>query len=122
MYDRRMFGALSRAVTELVVPPTAAGIEAVVALRSCLDAKTSEALRHFEKEESWREDGSLSLTAWLAAHGRMSRKQAHREAVIASRLARLPITEEAWADAALSSGQVSAIVANNSSERASLIS
>ncbi len=92
----------------------------MLSLRDRLDAKISKALRDFDKAECWHEDGSLSLTAWLAAHGRMSRKEAHREAVIANRLASLPVTTTAWADGALSSAQAAAIVANVSAERTSL--
>jgi Domain of unknown function (DUF222) len=120
MYDRRMLEALAEAVTELVIAPSAEQIEKALWLRERLDAKISRALRDFDEAEGWRQDGSLSLTAWLAAHGRASRKEAHREAVIASRLASLPVTEGAWADGTLSSGQTAAIVANVCAERAAL--
>ena len=120
MYDRRMLEALAEAVTELVVAPSVEQIEKALWLRERLDAKISRALRDFDEAEGWRQDGSLSLTAWLAAHGRASRKEAHREAVIASRLASLPVTEGAWADGTLSSGQTAAIVANVCAERAAL--
>jgi hypothetical protein len=120
MYDGMVLEALAGAVAELVIAPRAQEIETVLSLRDRLDAKISEALRGFEEDEGWREDGSLSLTAWLASHGRLSRKEAHRDAVTTSRLASLPVTAEAWADGTLSSAQVAAIVANVSTERASL--
>jgi Domain of unknown function (DUF222) len=112
-----MFAGLARAIAELDVPPTLECLEEVLSLRDRLDAKISTALRQFEEDEGWCEDGSLSLTAWLAAHGRRSRKEAHREAVAARRLASLPVTAAAWANGALSSAQVAAVVANVSSER-----
>jgi 5-methylcytosine-specific restriction protein A len=60
------------------------------------------------------------LTCWLVGHGRRSHRDAHREATAARRLAQLPVTAAAWSDGTLSSGQVAAIVANVSSERAGL--
>ena len=102
MYDKEVGGAgsikeLAAAVTCLPVAPVAGQIEELLALRDCLDAKISEFLRAFDAELGWAEDGSLSLTAWLAAHGRRSRKEAHREAVTAKRLSQLPTTAAAWA-------------------------
>ena len=70
----------------LQVAPVAGDIEELLALRDRLDAKISEALRVFDAERAWAEDGALSLTAWLSAHGRRSRKEAYREAVAAKRL------------------------------------
>jgi hypothetical protein len=55
-----------------------------------------------------------------SARGRRSRKEAYREALTATRLAQLPVTAAAWADGALSSSQVAAVVANVSAEHASL--
>jgi hypothetical protein len=111
---------LADAITCLQVVPVAAAVEELLALRDRLDAKLSETLRAFEAELGWAEDGSLSLTAWLAAHGRRSRKEAHREAVISNRLSQLPATAAAWAEGVLSSSQVTAVVANVSAEHAGL--
>jgi hypothetical protein len=111
---------LAAAITCLQVAPVAEDIEELLALRDRLDAKLSEALRVFEAELGWAEDGSLSLTAWLAANGRRSRKDAHREAVTAKRLSSLPTTAAAWAEGVLSWSQVGAVVANVSAEHAGL--
>ena len=111
---------LASAVDNLALPPAAEAVQQVLALRDRLDAKISQMLAAFDEDQSWAVDGSLSLTAWLAAHGRRWRRDAHREAVTARRLACLPVTMAAWAAGDLSSGQVAAIVANVSSERASL--
>ena len=91
MYDREVGAAgnikeLAAALGCLQVAPVAGDIEELLALRDRLDAKISEALRAFDAERCWAEDGSLSLTAWLAAHGRRSRREACREAVTAKRL------------------------------------
>ena len=86
MYDEEVGGAgsikeLAAAISCLQVAPVAKDVEELLAQRDRLDAKISGILRVFEAELGWAEDGSLSLTAWLAAHGRRSRKEAHREAV-----------------------------------------
>ena len=125
MYDRDMGAAgnikeLAAALACLQVAPVAGHIEELLALRDRLDAKISEGLRAFDAERCWAEDGSLSLTAWLAAHGRRSRKEAYREALTAKRLSQLPTTAAAWAGGALSSSQVGAVVANVSAEHAGL--
>ena len=112
--------ALAGVAGNLQLLPLAEEIEQVLAVRDRLDAKISEALRRFDAEEGWAADGSLSLTCWLVGHGRRSHRDAHREATAARRLAQLPVTAAAWSDGALSSGQVAAIVANVSSERAGL--
>ena len=82
-------GALAAAVSSLELAPVTEEIEQVLRVRDRLDAKISEALRYFDSEEAWAADASLSLTAWLAAHGRACRREAHREAVAARRLAQL---------------------------------
>jgi hypothetical protein len=125
VYDRYMGAAgnikeLAAALACLQVAPVAGDIEQLLALRDRLDANISEVLRAFDSELGWAEDGSLSLTAWLAAHGRRSGKDAHREAVTAKRLSQLPATAAAWAGGVLSSSQVGAVVANVSAEHASL--
>jgi len=125
MYDREVGAAgnikeLTAAVARLPIAPVAGQIEEVLALRDRLDAKISEVLRVFDAERGWAQDGSLSLTAWLAAHGRRSRREAHREALTAKRLVQLPGTATAWAGGVLSSSQVGAVVANVSAEHASL--
>jgi hypothetical protein len=125
MYDEEVGGAggvkeLAAAISCLQVAPVAKDVEELLAQRDLLDAKISGILRVFEAELGWAEDGSLSLTAWLAAHGRRSRKEAHREAVISKRLSQLPATAAAWAQGLLSSSQVGAVVANVSAEHASL--
>ena len=125
MYDEEVGGAanikeLAAALACLPVAPVAGDMEELLALRDRLDAKISEALRAFDAEHAWAEDGSLSLAAWLAAHGRRSREEAHREAVVSKRLGQLPATAAAWAQGALSSSQVGAVVANVSAEHASL--
>lgn len=125
MYDEEVGAAgnikeLAAALGCLQVAPVAGDIEELLALRDRLDAKISEALRAFDAERCWAEDGSLSLTAWLAAHGRRSRREAYREAVTAKRLSQLPTTAAAWAEGVLSSSQVGAVVANVSAEHASL--
>jgi hypothetical protein len=120
VYDGRVLEQLAAAIEDLAVPADAPSLEEVLHLRDRLDAKISLALRAFDAEEGWRADGSLSLTAWLAWHGRRSSKDAHREAVVARRLSALGLTADAWGTGALSSGQVAAVVANVSARHAGL--
>jgi len=104
----------------LQVAPVAREIEELLAQQDRLDAMVSEALGAFDAGGGWAEDGSLSLSAWLVAHGRRSRKEACREALISKRLSQLPATAAAWAAGVLSSSQVAAVVANVSAEHANL--
>jgi hypothetical protein len=125
VYDEEVGGVgglkeLADAITCLQVAPVARDVEELLAVRDRLDSKISKILRAFDAELGWAEDGSLSLTAWLAAHGRRSRKEAHREAVISNRLSQLPATAAAWAEGVLSSSQVGAVVANVSAEHSGL--
>lgn len=103
---------LVAAVDGLVISPEHDELEVALRAADRLEAKISSALRDFDEKEGWREDGSLSLTAWLAHHGRRSRRDAHREAVTARRLGALPATKAAWEGGKLSSGQVAAVMAN----------
>ena len=111
---------LAGAVDALDLQPLGQEIELALWLRDRLDAKICKALRRFDADEAWSADGSLSLTSWLAAHGRRSRRDSYHEALLARRLAELEVTATAWAEGKLSSGQVAAIVANVSAERAGL--
>jgi hypothetical protein len=125
VYDEPMGAAgsikeLAAALACLQVAPVAGEIEELLALRDRLDARISEVLRAFDSELGWAEDGSLSLSSWLAAHGRRSGKEAHCEALTAKRLSQLPATAAAWAEGVLSSSQVGAVVANVSAEHASV--
>jgi hypothetical protein len=116
----RNIGELAAVLDYLHVAPVARDIEELLAQQDRLDAMVSEALGAFDAGGGWAEDGSLSLSAWLVAHARRSRKEAYREALISKRLAQLPATAAAWAQGALSSSQVAAVVANVSAEHASL--
>jgi hypothetical protein len=94
VYGERVLEQLGEAIEELRAPLDAQELEALLRLRDRLDARVSEVLRAFDEVGAWKADGSLSLTAWVAWHGRRSRsrKDAHREAVVSKRLAHLPVT------------------------------
>ncbi len=86
MYDGQILG-LARAVEELVMPAASESIEEVLALKAPPQRQTlrSPAPHHASR----RLTGSrlASAGAGLAGHGRLSRKKAHRDGVIASQLA-----------------------------------
>ncbi len=82
-----------------------------IALRDRLDARIAEATGTFEATGLWAVDASASMTAWLRAHARMTRRSAHRLRSLAMRLRSLPVCAAAYADGTLSGGQVEATVA-----------
>jgi hypothetical protein len=104
--------SLAEAVEALELPAGPRALEEAIFLADRLAAKISSALGSFDEGQGWGHDGSLSLTAWAAYHGRMSRREAHREAVRARRLRCLPGTSLAWLEGRLSAGQVAAVLAN----------
>jgi hypothetical protein len=81
--DGEALTALAGAVDALDLEPVGQEIERALWLRDQLDAKISKALRRFDADEAWSADGSLSLTSWLAAHGRRSRRDSYHEAAVA---------------------------------------
>lgn len=103
---------LAKVVGTLAIAPEPAELEAALRLVDRLQAILSAALGEFGSNGGWEHDGSLSLTAWLAAHGRELRRDAHREAVTARRLQSLPLTSSAWQEGSLSTGQLRAVMAN----------
>lgn len=103
---------LAEVVGNLEVPAIASSLEELLFLIDTLQAKASSLLGEFDDEHGWAHDGSLSLTAWIAYHGRMGRRDAHREAMTARRLRSLPATASAWQSGRLSGGQVAAVMAN----------
>ncbi|MBW3549069.1 MAG: 13E12 repeat family protein, partial [Actinobacteria bacterium] len=107
-----MFEELAAAVEELEVPPAGEPLREVLDISDRLTAKTALALGTFDAAEGYEVDGATSTTAWLRHHGGQSSRAAARLACLARRLQRLPVTATAWAEGALSVGQVEAIVAN----------
>jgi hypothetical protein len=83
-----------------------------LALRDRLDARIAQAVGAFDAASLWDIDGATSMTAWLKASASMTNRGAGRLAVLATRLRRLPVTAEAFADGSLSGGQVDSIMAN----------
>ena len=112
MYAMRVLGELGRCIESLTIAVDGDEIAEALALRDRLDAKLSEALGAFDRAELWDLDAATSLTAWLRDRGKLTGKQAASTARVAKRLWELPVTSEAWADGALSGGQVQAVVAN----------
>src|SRR3712207_6691977 len=77
-----------------------------------LRARISEAVGEYDAAGLWELDGATSMRAWLEGQAGMSTKAAGAMVRLASRLRRLPVTATAWADGAISGGQVEAVVAN----------
>jgi hypothetical protein len=107
-----MFEELGTAIDELDIPADGAALAAVVGLRDRLDARISDAVAAHDRAGLWELDGATSMTAWLADRAAIPRPRAAATVSRARKLARLPVTAEAWRDGVLSGGQVEAIAAN----------
>lgn len=103
---------LAAAIDALQIPHERDSLVQAIALRDRLDARIAEVVGEFEVTGWWAVDAAASMTAWLRAHARMTRRAAQRLRSIASRLRSLPVCAEAYADGRLSEGQIEAIVAH----------
>jgi hypothetical protein len=99
-------------VRDLRVPADADAVAGLVVLRDAVDAKLAGAVGEADAAESWRDDGAVSMQAWLRTRFGRTAREAHRMATTARRLRHLPATAAAWADGTLSGGQVDVIIAN----------
>src|SRR3954453_16121212 len=107
-----VFGDLAAVIEDLEVPVDEQSLVEAIALRDRLDARIAEATGAFEATGWWAVvDASASMTAWLRAHARMTRRSAQRLRSLAMRLRSLPVCAQAYADGTLSGGQIEAIVA-----------
>jgi hypothetical protein len=93
------------------VPVDRDSLVEAIALRDRLDARIAEATGAFEAKGWWGHDASASMTAWLRANARMTRRSAQRLRSLAVRLRALPVCAQAYAEGTLSGGQIEAIVA-----------
>src|SRR5439155_7134068 len=84
----------------------------LVAERDRLDARIATLVAEFDAAGLWDLDAETSMIAWLRNRARMSRRDAVRLVSDARQTRDLPVTREAWASGALSSGQVEVIVRN----------
>ncbi len=107
-----MFEELEAAIEGLELGDDTDALAVVLSLRGRLDARIAVAVAAVDAAGSWEADGATSTVAWLADRGGLTRRQAGRTARRARLTARLPHTHAAWADGALTSGQVEAVCAN----------
>ncbi|MGH9112066.1 MAG: hypothetical protein ACRDZN_07200, partial [Acidimicrobiales bacterium] len=103
---------LAQAIDNLDLPVDSAVLADAYALADRLNAKLTAAVGEHDTAEVWRNDGATSMTAWLRHHARRSGRDAAACTKTARRLRHLPVTSAAYRDAALSGGQIQAIVAN----------
>ncbi|HVM13277.1 MAG TPA: DUF222 domain-containing protein [Egibacteraceae bacterium] len=106
-----MLEDLAVAIDDLDVPTDRESLVEAIALRDRLDARIAAAVGEFETNGWWAVDASASMTAWLRAHARMTRRSAQRLRSTAMRLRALPVCARAYAEGTLSGGQIEAIVA-----------
>ena len=107
-----MLDDLAAAIEGLDIAVNDDELVAAIALRDRLDARIAEAVGQYELTGWWAAvDASASMTAWLRAHARMTKRGTQRLRSLAQRLRSLPVCAQAYADGTLSGGQVEAIVA-----------
>jgi len=106
-----VFEELTVAIENLDVPAERDSLVAAIALRDRLDARIAEAVGAFEADGVWAVDASASMTAWLRAHARMTRRAAQRLWSVSKRMRALPVCARAYSEGVLSGGQIEAIVA-----------
>lgn len=107
-----MFTELQRAIEDLSPSVDERELAEVLALRDRLDARVADLAGEVDAAELWRADGSVSMTAWLRRHGRMTGGDAQRLVKAGARVRRCRAMRTAWEDGRLSSGQVGVIAAN----------
>jgi len=107
-----MLDGLQSAIEELDTSVDTQELVALLSLRDRLDARVAEVVGDVDTAELWREDGSVSMTAWLRRHGRMTGADAQRLVKTGQRVRRCPAMRTAWRDGQISSGQVGVIAAN----------
>jgi hypothetical protein len=112
VYDWLMFTETQRAFEDLMSLLAKEELVDVVALRDRFDAQVAERVAEDDASEVWRNDGSVSMTAWLRRHCRMTGGDAQRLVKTGQRVRRCPKMRTAWQDGQLSSGQVGVIAAN----------
>ena len=83
-----------RGVDDDGLGPVAIGLREVV---DRTEAASAEVLRRFEKSGAYKDDGALSVVAWLRWKCKLSGGAAAERVEIAREVAKLPKTEEAFA-------------------------
>lgn len=73
-----------------------------IALRDRFEARIAVAVGEVEVSGWWAFDAAATMTAWLRAHARMTKRSAQRLRTLAARLRSLPVCAMAYADGSLS--------------------
>jgi Domain of unknown function (DUF222) len=111
---------LAGAIDRLDLPVDNDLLAEAFALADRLNAKLIAAVGEHDVAEMWRNDGAISMTAWLRHRAHNTSRDAALCAKTARRLRQLPVTAAAYREGRLSGGQVQAIVANLSDRTAGL--
>jgi hypothetical protein len=92
-------------------PPNelAAGLRALAALRSALDACEARVLAEFAASGAWKGDGAADAAAWLRDQTRVSARDAAGRVAAAEVLSNLPRTVTALADGEITAEHATAI-------------
>ena len=103
---------MAAAIRNLNIAPNTTALLWVLALRDQLDARIVEAVGAFDVTRGWDTDGATSMEAWLKGQPAMTAKASRRLVSLAATMRQLPVCAAAYADGALSSGQIDVITAN----------
>ena len=90
-----VFDDLAEAIEGLDIPVHPDAVVRAIALRDRLEARIAEATAAVETTGWWMEVASASMTGWLRAHARMTRRGAQRLLSVARRLRALPVCARA---------------------------
>ena len=120
MYPWDVFERIGQLVEEIEVPPTPDAVAELLGVLDRLTAKATSAVTALDANGGWGVDGDVSLTAWLRRAGALSTKSASGMARTAHRLGQLPVTASAYDSGAMTSSQVTGVVANLTDRTAGL--
>ena len=81
----------------------------LLALRNCLDAEITRTVRECDKAGAAESDGLKTMQSWLRGHAHLSPAEAGRLVRSGRALEHLPATAAAFAEGAITAGQVAAI-------------
>ena len=104
--------AIEELIDELEIAVDAAELTTAFRLREKLLAKTMRPLRQFDALELYQPTKATSTKTFLEKGAGLSAGEAGAALVMARKLGKMPITEDAFVDGTLPSGTVRAIVAN----------
>jgi hypothetical protein len=102
-------GLIEQGVEKLAADPVAGGpvgeeLEALIGLRSRLDAQIARRMAAFDASCEWADDGHRSAAAWTVARCRLHDAAARRIVRVARQVRRMPLIADAWERGTINTG------------------